>query len=206
MTDAPPAEMPTPLSLRLREATREAHERTENALDLFGPGLTIDRYARLLERWHGFESTWQRVAPAALGNVVPAEFLSPRRKLHLLRADLLACGRSADSLDRLPVVPDDALPWNDAAGALGVLYVVEGSTLGGQHVAKRIKESLHLTPEHGLAYFSSYGPDVGVRWRETKRLLDSAPTVQDGVIHSANAAFTFLGQWLTDSPSPGGRG
>ncbi|HEX8325236.1 MAG TPA: biliverdin-producing heme oxygenase [Tepidisphaeraceae bacterium] len=191
--------LPVTLSVRLREQTRASHERIESVLDLMRPGLTLERYARLLERWHGFEQTWERVGPAVLGGRVPGGFFDARRRLPMLRADLLAVGLTADHVDALPAVPDNALPWHDAPAALGVLYVIEGSTLGGQHVAKFIRGHLPLTAEHGISYFSSYGPDVGKRWRETKALLDAPSFAADEavVVTSANATFDYLATWLT---------
>lgn len=183
------------LSAALRDRTRDSHERTEAALDLLGPGLTLDRYRRLLERWYGFEATWERHAPAVLGDA----FFAPRRRLPMLDADLHACGLTADQIAALPTVPDAALPFADRSAALGILYVIEGSTLGGQHVAKTVATRLGLSPDRGTAYFSSYGPDVGRFWRETKAQLDAPPFAADSeaVIAGAIAAFDYLGTWLT---------
>jgi heme oxygenase (biliverdin-IX-beta and delta-forming) len=38
------------------------------------------------------------------------------------------------------------------ARALGVLYVIEGSTLGGQVIARRIAEALHIGPQDGAGF------------------------------------------------------
>lgn len=192
--------MTGPLTTRLRAATAAAHERIETALNLFGPGFCVERYARLLERWHGFESAWQAVAPVTLASAVPAEFCERRRKLHLLQADLTALGRTPAAVAALPAVPPNALPWNTLAGAMGVLYVAEGSTLGGQHVAKTVHAKVGLTPDHGVTYFSSYGPTVGVRWRETKAVLDAQPdALADEIVAGANATFDYLTTWLAET-------
>jgi heme oxygenase (biliverdin-IX-beta and delta-forming) len=208
MTDAAGATEPTgvtgpaPLSTLLRDRTRASHERTEAAvgaaLDLAGPGPARDRYARLLERWYGFEATWARHAPVTLA-ALGEDYFAPRRKLPLLAADLHALGRGDADLAALPTLPAAALPLADPAAALGVLYVVEGSTLGGQHVAKAVACHTGLTPDRGLAYFASYGPDVGRRWRETKALLDAPPLPADpaAVVAGAVAAFDLLHDWLT---------
>ena len=190
-----------PLSQRLRERTAASHERIENALDLLNDRLTIDRYAKLLERWHGFEWTWDRVAAETFGDALPPGFLQARRRLSMVRADLKTCGRSPVAMAALPAVPADALPWHDKSGALGVLYVIEGSTLGGKHVAKFVTGRLPLTPEHGVTYFSSYGDQTGVRWRETKAVLDAPPFATDDerVIAAAIATFDYLADWLTRS-------
>ena len=187
-----------PLSQRLRDRTTESHERIEAALDLLNDHFTLDRYATLLERWHGFEWTWDRVAAETFGSVLPPGFLQARRRLSMVRADLKVCGRSPARIAALPAVPIDALPWHDKSGALGVLYVIEGSTLGGKHVAKFVTGRLPLTAEHGVAYFSSYGDQTGVRWRETKAVLDAPPFAanEERVIAAAVATFDYLASWL----------
>ena len=194
-----PSRAVVPLTQRLRERTAASHERIEAALDLLNDRLTLDRYAMLLERWHGFEWTWDRVAAETFGGTLPPGFLQARRRLSMLRADLVVCGRSPAAIAALPSVPNDALPWHDKAGALGVLYVIEGSTLGGKHVAKYVRDRLPLTPEHGIAYFNSYGDQTGVRWRETKAVLDAPPFAVDDeqVIAAAIATFDYLAGWLT---------
>ena len=125
-------------------------------------------------------------------------YFAPRRRLPMLDADLRACGATGDQIAALPAVPETALPFADRPRALGILYVVEGSTLGGQHVARFVAGHLNLSPGHGTAYFASYGPDVGRRWRETKALLDAPPFAADpdAVIAGATAAFDYLGAWL----------
>lgn len=187
------------LSLRLREETRHAHESIESALDLMRPDLKLGRYIELLERWHGFEQAWSPAAERAIGYLLPDGFLAKRKRLPMLNADLLALGRTPQQIDALPAFPGSLLKWNDRSVVLGTLYVIEGSTLGGQHVAKFIRQQLGLTPEHGVAYFSSYGPDVGVRWRETKAVLDAPPfpVNADVVVESAIATFDLLGGWLS---------
>jgi heme oxygenase len=163
------------------------------------PDLKVDRYTRLLERWHGFEQAWGPAADRAIGYLLPEGFLARRKRLPMLNADLLSLGRTQQQIDALPVFPSSLLNWNDRSVALGTLYVIEGSTLGGQHVAKFIHARLGLTPQHGIAYFSSYGSEVGVRWRETKALLDAPPfpVNEDVVVESAIATFDLLGGWLS---------
>ena len=198
MGPMPEMDSPQLLSLRLREETRQSHEQIESVLDLMQPELTLEQYARLLERWYGFEQVWQMAADRAIGYLLPTDFLTKRRRLPMLRADLLACERTAEQIDALQSFPANLIDWKDRSKALGTLYVIEGSTLGGQHVAKFIKQHLGLTPEHGVAYFSSYGPDVGVRWRETKAVLDTPPFPidADAVVAGAIATFDYLSGWL----------
>jgi len=113
-------------------------------------------------------------------------------------ADLKSCGLTDAQINALPLAPADALPFDEPSAALGILYVIEGSTLGGQVIAKRIREKLNLTPDLGGHYFSSYGANVMPTWRETKAVLDAPPIAVDAdrVIHGAELTFEFLSTWL----------
>lgn len=110
----------------LREATRPAHQALDVALGLMDDGIGIAAYTRLLERFYGFWCGWQ---PQMAGLMRDEALLGPRRRLHLLAADLAALGLSPDAVRALPWCPLPAL--RDASEALGSLYVMEGSTLGG---------------------------------------------------------------------------
>ena len=67
-------------------------------------------------------------------------FLNPRRRLHLLEADLAVLGSSARAVDALQACPVPLL--HDAAEALGSLYVIEGSTLGGRIIQRNVERCL----------------------------------------------------------------
>ena len=82
------------------------------------------------------------------------------------------------------------LDLGGGAGALGLLYVVEGATLGGQVISRRL--------EVKLAFFRGYGEATGRMWRETSARLRavSNPAAQDEAVRSAVSCFTLLRRWL----------
>lgn len=86
------------LLVRLREGTAGSHSRLEEALGLLNPPLARDRFVVLLERFHGFHVVWE---PAVALWFEPA-FLSPRRRTHLLEADLASLGRPVEAAHPLP--------------------------------------------------------------------------------------------------------
>ena len=178
------------LSAQLRERTRDAHEQMEQTLDLLRPGFGRDDYARLVSRWYGFFAVWEPVSFGVFPDAM-AVYLDARRKLPMLRADLEGLGIDTGPLPR---VDPTSLDWMTPASALGTLYVVEGSTLGGQVIVKKVQERLGLQS----AYFASYGPETGRRWQETKRLLDEPPFAADPttVADAASRTFDFLAGWL----------
>jgi heme oxygenase (biliverdin-IX-beta and delta-forming) len=174
---------------RLKIETREAHERIERDLDLMSERLTLRRYGAVLTRFHAFLCAWEPRIAAVLEDEA---FLGPRRKLPLIEADLAALG--------LPATRQDVIPLSfirDRASAMGSLYVLEGSTLGGQHIVRHVQRVLGLSGP-GTLFFGSYGREVGRRWHAFRSVLEACSdgAVDDVIVASANATFRCLGQVL----------
>lgn len=143
----------------LRKETRRLHEETERAMDLPSRLSSESAYADLLSRLYAVVAPLEHGLdalrlPSALGLD-----LERRRKAHLLRADLLALGR--DAVPR--PAPPPRLPDTDAA--MGCLYVLEGSTLGGQIIRRQVQARLGLGPDRGCSYFAGYGAGTGPMWK-----------------------------------------
>jgi heme oxygenase (biliverdin-IX-beta and delta-forming) len=183
---------------RLKRETRGAHDRLEAGLDLLQAPLGRDRFVRLLERFWGFHAIWEPAVGRALADDA---FLEPRLKLHKLEADLFALGRTPDEIARLPRCFEAAqlapLARRPAA-ALGTLYVLEGSTLGGQVISRALKTAPWLPPG-GLAYFDPYGPRTGAMWRDFRDYAAhrSTPAADAEMLAAAKATFERLRRWLT---------
>jgi len=90
---------------------------------------------------------------------------------------------------------------------LGYLYVMEGSTLGGQLISRHFRQTLGIELATGGAYFHGYGEQTGARWKETVQFLDAAPVVAsndpqvqaafvDAAVGGANDTFIHLREWL----------
>ena len=176
----------------LRAATRPAHDRLEGSLGLLDEWLDQDAYKQVLERFYGFWRGWEPQVAALLQD---GAFLEPRRRTHLLRADLAALGSSACAVAALPACPPPLL--RDAAGALGSLYVMEGSTLGGRVIQRNVERRLGLDGRSGCAYFAGYGASTGAMWRSFLLRLDQAPAADaERIAAGATATFERLAGWL----------
>ncbi|MGN6726766.1 MAG: biliverdin-producing heme oxygenase [Tepidisphaeraceae bacterium] len=188
---------PTSLTDRLKAATRDAHVALETRLDVMKPDLRLSQYVEQLGRWYGFCHTWETAGAAAFPSRAAA-FFDVRRKIPLLRRDLLTCGLSAARIERLPVTARAAFRFYNPSTALGILYVIEGSTLGGAYIAKHIGDQLGLTRENGLSYYTSYGEARGAKWAETRRFINQPPfsICEQRVIRGAIDAFNYIGDWL----------
>lgn len=156
----------------LRSATTAKHDAVDEAFSRFdladahSYGLFLTAHARALP---GVES-----ALSAFTGLPP---FAPRTGF--LRADLAALGLTMPA----------ALPFASAgseAAAFGVLYVVEGSRLGGAVLAKRVPNALPR------AYLSATHLPGG--WRAFGEALDhaeqaGAPDWIEQAIHAAEATF-----------------
>lgn len=188
---------PGELRARLRDATASAHQRLEAALDLLAEPCERRRFVDLLQRFRGFHAAWE----PALAQALPADadLLAARRKLALIDADLTALGLPREVIEALPRPGFAATLCRTPAAALGSLYVLEGSTLGGKFISRRLREvAADWLPPAGLRYFDPYADESGPRWRETLARLEATPPA-DWPAVEAGAVRTFdaLQDWLT---------
>ena len=179
---------------RLRARTAAAHHALETSLDLLGGAAGPQRMRTLLARFHGFHAVWEPTLARSLQ--APADFIAARARLPALRADLATLGVTDDEIAALPRCEAAAALASSPAGALGSLYVLEGSTLGGQLIGRALATHAWWPPG-GLRYFDPHGRETGVRWRETLALLESTPAAEHGaLIAAAQATFGLLQGWL----------
>lgn len=177
---------------RLRVVTRPAHDLLEGALGLLDEQLDRETYKLVLERFYGFWCGWE---PQVATLLQDKPLFDPRRRMHLLRADLAVLGLSARAVDALPKCPLPLL--HDAAEALGSLYVMEGSTLGGRIIQRNVERCLGFDSRSGCTYFAGYGASTGIMWRLLLARLDEASaTDAERVATGATATFERLAYWL----------
>jgi heme oxygenase len=189
-----PGEAALDVTARLRAGTASAHRLLEHDLDLLRPPLSQTRFSHLLQRFWGFHLIWE----AALGRHADlAEVWARRSRLELLRRDLLALGLSESEIEALPRCAAAADLATSPVAALGSIYVLEGSTLGGQLITRAL-EGCDWLPPCGLRYFDPYRGETGLMWRRFQAHLRSASTPADPVIERAAAqTFELLRRWLT---------
>lgn len=184
---------------QLRLHTQVQHEHIEATLNLPDSIRNQDDYARLLGAFYGFYvplETALLAHEAALSGV--GVKLTGRRKAHKVRADLESLRVSDEAIDEIalcaspPVLPT----WRHA---LGSLYVMEGSTLGGQVIALQLCRHLELPAALHLQFFSGYGAKTGTMWRAFVDSLNGVNLpVGDtaDVLQGARETFEALDSWM----------
>ncbi len=185
----------SPVSLpdRLRQATHDLHISLESSLGLLSPPVERGRIATLIERFYGFHAAWEPALGAFIGDET---YLAPRRRAALAAADLAALGRTAAEIDALPRCRE-AGALADEGEAWGSLYVMEGSTLGGKPISRRLAEESWF-PKDGLRYFDPHGERTGALWRETRERLAALTGTprESAVVEGARTTFQRLAAWL----------
>ena len=180
--------------LRLRNETRPYHEGLEQqafnrALNAGTP--TAPGTAHFLAKMYGFLVPYETALQRHAAAFSPAWELPGRLRAQLILEDIGQNGRAPD-LPLCPAMP----PLRTRLQLLGAMYVVEGSTLGGQVITRQLAQAgIELR-----AYFTGYGALTGPRWKAFCHLLTEAAPAgpdQDDVVASACFTFQRLDQWIS---------
>lgn len=198
----PSVPLASPARLALRTATAAVHERLHH-LPVFAALAAgrIDRadYAALLGRLWGFHDPMEAaVARAGPPGVTPVQW----RRAHLLRSDLTALGLSDVAVDRLPLHDAPTERWSPAH-AMGALYVIEGSTLGGRILARKL-DHLLAGGTAGREFLLAGTGDDHVRWRDLGLALDgcgASPGPRAEMIAAADDTFRRFEAWFSQMPA-----
>ncbi len=181
------------LSADLKARTRPHHDAAEASPAMqavMSDNLTRDVYrdhlARLLAFYAPTEAALADVA--GLADVLP-DLDARLVKAGWLREDLAALGHEATA-------PAGQASSLDVGRALGALYVIEGSTLGGRLIARHLERTLGVSADAGARFYLSYGDERGDRWTALKQALDrfgaDHPGQTDLVVASAAGTFDAL--------------
>jgi heme oxygenase len=162
----------TDLLPRLRRCTRPLHDDIEALLGLEAP-MPIARYGRILRGFHEFLQLWEpRVRHALPAPLRP--WFDDRGRAGFAARDLTALAvPDDDALRAAARASQPRIRLDSPAAAIGSLYVIEGSALGGQVLTPRLLAAHGLTPERGAAYFNGFGARTGAMWREFRQFADA---------------------------------
>jgi heme oxygenase (biliverdin-IX-beta and delta-forming) len=188
----PPAASPALLP-RLRLETRPFHDSVEaNPFNrsLTAGTVTAAETAQFLSRMYGFVEPYEAALHRHAAAFGPEWQLEQRYRAHSIPDDLAALGYPATP-PRCPRLP----PLETRAQLLGAMYVLEGSTLGGQVIARQ----LAAAGIAGRTFFAGRAERTGPLWKQFTQLLETAAAPEDSTAIVASATLTFqtLAAWLT---------
>lgn len=180
---------------KLRAATRPLHAQLDESSSLtrlLDPRITRAQYLATLQALYGLVLPLERKLLRELP-VWRSSYQFVARS-PCLREDIEALGGAPVMTSRAGVVPD----LQSVAEWFGMAYVLEGSRLGGLVLAKRLRGTLGLENNEGLAYFSSCGENVRTTWQgfleELGAQEEDLPAEE--VLEKATATFSVFAREL----------
>ena len=161
------------ISAYLKEQTKQQHDDTEAKLQsqkIFDKSYTLDDYKTLLIHNYKLINRYEPQIQEQLKNY-PELKLDLRSKINSLKTDLNNLNISTENEE-----PTQNL--ENEAEAFGALYVMEGSTLGGNVIAKQLKKNPEFE-DVDFNYFGVYGENTGPYWQTFKSIIDEKITEED---------------------------
>ena len=176
---------------QIRAATAADHKKLEDRLFPFLQNIhSKEQYAQLLNAFYGYIFPVQeKIAQFIDRNVVTD--MDQRRNASLIKNDIHALGLPLNG-----TLSTDLPDIFDHPSALGALYVLEGSTLGGKIIAKTISDKSGST--EALSFFKGYGSETGPMWKKFTQYLELPLNQQaaETVVHTATETFRRFGTWF----------
>ncbi len=173
----------------LRNKTSIPHKNLESlpiSKSIIDPKITIEEYGLYLSLMLDVvENLEDKIYPIVL-NIIPD--IEERRKAHLLINDL----KYTSFEKRFNLFSFQNLEKISIPFAIGIIYVLEGSTLGGRFILKNVQENLGFDEEKGATYFAGYGNKSGNLWKKFLLFLtefEARTNSEEEII--AGAAYTF---------------
>lgn len=174
------------LSEELKLKTKEKHQQLEVKI-VTSIKLIHHRndYACLLQLFAGYFGSLEDLIEQKLNQGMLPDY-PLRRKTAALQADLMCLSAPVpakiESVN-LPTIENNLQ-------ALGALYVMEGSTLGGRIITKMVAGK--LSDENAFSFFEGYGENTNEMWKSFKASIDTICLTKEEtgiIIESANETF-----------------
>lgn len=184
----------------LRSSTMAAHQALDKMLIPYIKSIeTPTRYADLLKCFYGYFSRVEEQLSIFLNNDnIPA--YDERRKAHVIVQELESWGET------IPSETADAPRIDTKAKAMGAMYVLEGSTLGGKIIAKIIGGNLDIDPAQ-LQFFNYYGDNTEAMWKEFSDTLNKYAdsiglSARNEMVQASIDTFRFFKSWIEHTYLP----
>ncbi|RRJ89239.1 biliverdin-producing heme oxygenase [Flavobacterium macacae] len=183
----------------LKAKTSEPHKQLEAlpiSMSIIAPTITVEEYALYLSLMHDVVQNLENDIYPILQEEIAD--LDERKKAQQILSDLKVAG----SEKKQTVSPFKNASEMSVAFAMGIMYVVEGSTLGGRFILKNVQKNLGYNEEKGASYFSGYGNKTGSFWKKYLNSLtefESKTNSHEEIIAGADYAFRVIGKHLSEN-------
>ena len=200
---------------QLKESTQPSHQALEKKMvSMIRKIHTRQDYVKFLKLMYGYYSALEKRVQEYVSELE----IGKRRKAERLLEDIsyfesmTTSGESSSRDSRTTASFEESLPqgtlpdasWNELpairshAEALGAMYVMEGSTMGGKIIARMIEGQAGISGPSGFSFFNGYGEETGRMWEEFKVFLNRPLDEMEklNMILTANRTFITFYNWI----------
>ena len=180
----------------LKTATKPNHDRVEELAysnKIMDCTINLEQYQELILKQHYFHKT---IEPFFNNTFTEKEAtrleVDKRKKAHLLKYDLLELGLEEEALtfEQLPL-----LKIETAEEALGAMYVLEGSTLGGAVIRRKLEKNEAIKGNTSFNYYGCYGEETGEFWKKfimQATIMANTEEKQKAIVDKATETFAYF--------------
>lgn len=180
------------LSEKLKETTKTAHIELEKVLVQKIKSIrATEDYLEILVYFYQFYAPLEKAIFSQLGTNLPDA--AQRRKSEWIVEDIYCLKPSHPPFPTYPDTPQ----IDSHAQAIGALYVIEGSTLGGQVICKMISQRLGISTKAGFRFFTGYGENTVTIWDNFKNYINGRKWSEEEekeLVGAANRTFGLFKQ------------
>ncbi len=174
----------------LKLSTYDSHRSIEPKMNPYFSKPSDENYKDMLSKYDQFYKDAEKKFRDFSGWPEGLEMNQRLQKTGWLKKDM------SDLKSKPAAVSDFHFPEiNSKAEFLGAMYVLEGSTLGGQVLLRRFKDALGISETQGGHFFNGYGSETGLMWCQflsvLNRELQTTEEIQTAV-HSAQRTFRLM--------------
>lgn len=174
----------------LKQNTADYHDAAEklfNSEKIFNKTFTLEDYKKIIHtNYLMLLHSEDKIFSSLSDKYAEKLQLDSRKKLFLIEKDLKSL-----SLDNQKA--SYHLEFDNEHEALGAMYVIEGSTLGGNVIAKQLSKTEGFD-EITFNFFGCYHENTGPMWKNFKEVLDTEVPEENyrEVLSGAKKLYTFL--------------
>ncbi len=172
------------LNERIKNETKEGHQTLEKHVVQRLKSITSNAdYADLLKYFYAYFLDLEKNIAAHIPETL-TNFFQHRRNANHIAADIKELGYALDNLPKTELPP-----ITNKNQAIGALYVLEGSIMGGPHIVKMLEQK-GIT--EGFNFFKGYGDLSGQKWGEFTGIINNEVNEDlaiDEAISSAKETF-----------------
>lgn len=202
--DSPDCTIRNALRLHTRDVHQQLHEHS-HFVALFEGTITQPQYLALMKSFHGFYAPLELAIERALSRLTSdADKFSYVKRVGFLVNDMSDLGYRSADIDKNPQclqLADIVTP----ASLGGVLYVIEGSTLGAAQIDRAAQKILRSDTPHGRSFWAWSRANNKGQWAAINAYLDHLQDTghsQAAIVQGANDTFEALATWLAPLDEP----